>query len=103
MLTSALRSEGVDKLLASIDRHYDFKRNSGWKELTERRRQQSRFVGFVESLVRQHLLAAAEEVAGQDHLEDPFGAAQAYVTRLVDAHNQITTGPLRVAAGTEPQ
>jgi LAO/AO transport system kinase len=101
VLTSALRREGVDRLLAEIDRHHQFTGSSAWRQLTEQRRQQSRFVGFVESLVRQQLLGAAQEAAEQERLTDPFGAAQEYVTRLLDAHTQITAGPHRVAAGTE--
>lgn len=101
VLTSALRREGVDRLLTEIDRHYEFKDSSAWKEMTEQRRQQSRFVGFVESLVRQHLMSAAWEAAEQERLADPFGAAQEYVMRLLDAHTEITSDPQRVAAGTE--
>lgn len=101
VLTSALRREGVAELLAQVDRHYDFQGSSAWKQLTEQRRRQARFVGFVESLVRQHLLTAAEEAVEQERLTDPFGAAQEYVMRLLEAHTQITTGPLRAAAGTE--
>ena len=85
LLTSALRHEGVAELLASIDDHAGFTAANGWRAAVEVRRRRSRFVSFVENRLRQQARRAAESVADSDLLEDPYGAADAYVGRLLRA------------------
>lgn len=99
VLTSALRHEGVDELLRAVDEHYAFTAEAGWKATTELRRRRARFTAFVEARLRDVARAAAGAVSDDTVLDDPYGAAQAYVDRLVGPH--ATTDHSRDLSGME--
>jgi LAO/AO transport system kinase len=60
--TVAARDEGVDKLLAEIERHRDYMRTSG--EIDRRRRSHLRL--RVETILKERVVAAADRVLGVD-------------------------------------
>ena len=101
VLTSALRHEGISELVDAVDKHFAFTGATGWRVLTEARRRRSRFIAFVENRLRDELLAAAEASVDEESLSDPFGAAEDYVARLMQAQTAITAGPQRVTAEME--
>ena len=90
VLTSALRREGIDRLVAALDEHFAFTGSTGWRAHTERSRQRARFVAFVQDRLRDELLSHVEADADGAGLSDPFGAAEEYVERLLKAHSTIT-------------
>ena len=60
--TVAARDEGVDKLLAELERHRDYMRTSG--EIERRRRSHLRL--RVETILKERVVAAADRVLGVD-------------------------------------
>ncbi|PYQ56156.1 MAG: hypothetical protein DMF53_26500, partial [Acidobacteria bacterium] len=60
--TVAARDEGVDKLLAEIERHRDYMMTSG--EIDRRRRSHLRL--RVETILKERVVAAADRVLGVD-------------------------------------
>lgn len=86
---SALRQDGVSDLVAALDEHLAFLGSSGWRTHVEARRQQARFVAFVQDRLRQELLAAVATAAEGVVLSDPYGAAQEYVERLLKAQSAL--------------
>lgn len=86
VLTSALRHEGVADLLRAVEDHYAFTAANGWKAASELRRRRARFTAFVETRLREVARAAVDTVPDDAVLDDPYGAAQLYVDRLVGSH-----------------
>jgi LAO/AO transport system kinase len=86
---SALRHDGVAGLVDTLDTHLAFLGATAWRTHLERRRQQARFVAFVEDRLRQDLLAAVATAAEGVVLADPYGAAEEYVERLLKAQSQL--------------
>ena len=77
--TVAARDEGVDKLLAELERHRDYMRSSG--EIERRRRSHLRL--RVETILKERVVAAADRVLGVD--------------REVERGHQKKVDPYRVA------
>lgn len=99
---SALRGEGIDALVAAADRHYAFTGATAWRAAAERARSRARFNAFVADRLREELLKAAEETLDDQRLADPYGAAEAYVDALLNAHRRLTA-PSRAAAVPETE
>lgn len=91
LAVSALRHEGVDALVAAFDEHIAFLGSSDWHVHAERRRQERRFIAFVQDRLREDLLAAVAGEATGAVLTDPYGAAEKYVARLLEAQSTITS------------
>jgi LAO/AO transport system kinase len=91
---SALRNDGVAELVAALDEHVAFLGSSGWRTHLESRRQQARFVAFVQDRLRQDLLTAVATTAEGVVLSDPYGAAEEYVERLLKAQSQLEQSQL---------
>jgi LAO/AO transport system kinase len=83
VLTSALRHDGVAELLAAIDQHFAFTGTNGWREAVELQRRRARFQTFVEARLQREARRLADTVDAQQLLEDPFGAAEQHVARLL--------------------
>jgi LAO/AO transport system kinase len=93
VLTSALRNDGIDRLVECLDDHFAFTGESGARAHVERRRQRARFSAFVQDHLRDELLNSLEADCDGAVLADPYGAAEEYVERLLKAHSTITPGP----------
>lgn len=89
LAVSALRHEGVDALVAALDEHLAFLGAGEWRTHVEDRRQQARFVAFVQDRLRQDLLGAVATAAQGVVLDDPYGAAEEYVERLLKAQSAL--------------
>jgi len=89
LAVSALRQDGVADLVDALDEHLAFVGATEWRTHLERRRQQARFVAFVEDRLRQDLLAAVATAAEGVVLTDPYGAAEEYVECLLKAQSQL--------------
>lgn len=93
LAVSALRHEGIDELVAALDEHLAFVGSSEWRTHIETRRQQARFVAFVEDRLRHDLLSAVATAAEAVVLDDPYGAAEDYVERLLKAQSALDAPP----------
>ncbi|GAA0997307.1 methylmalonyl Co-A mutase-associated GTPase MeaB [Acrocarpospora macrocephala] len=90
LTVSALRGEGVAELAAAVDEHHAFTGATAWRAAAERARGRSRFTAFVADRLRGELLKAAEETLGDTRPADPYGAAEAYVGALLNAHRTLS-------------
>jgi LAO/AO transport system kinase len=93
LTVSALRHDGIEELVAAVDEHLAFLGASEWRTHVENRRQQSRFVAFVQDRLRDDLLAAVAIAAEGVVLDDPYGAADEYVERLLKAQSALDAPP----------
>jgi LAO/AO transport system kinase len=102
---SALRQDGVGDLVTAIDEHFAFLGSTGWRAQVESRRQQTRFVAFVQDRLRQDLLSVVATAAEGVVLTDPYGAAEEYVERLLKAQSALdpasSEGSSRALPGEE--
>jgi LAO/AO transport system kinase len=89
LAVSALRQEGIVDLVDKLDEHLAFLGRTEWRTHLENRRQQARFVSFVQDRLRQDLLAAVATAAEGVVLSDPYGAAEEYVERLLKAQSEL--------------
>ncbi len=96
---SALRQDGIENLLCALDEHLAFLGRTDWRAHVENRRQQARFVAFVQDRLRQDLMAAVATAAAGGVLSDPYGAAGEYVERLLKAQSAL--GPAGVSGSSE--
>jgi LAO/AO transport system kinase len=99
----ALRDEGIDRLLAEVERHREHLLASG--ELAARRRSQLRL--RVETLLKQRVVATADQVLGLD-LEvergfaarlDPYRVADRLFAGVVDAAREAPEPPETIGGG----
>ncbi len=94
---SALRQEGVAELVDAVDEHYRFTGRTQWRAAHEHARRRARFVAHAGDRLREELLETAADARA---LTDPYGAAEEFVTELIEAHRRLTA---HRAAGAETE
>ncbi len=104
--TVAARDEGVDKLLAEIERHRDYMRTSG--EIDRRRRSHLRL--RVETILKERVVAAADRVLGVDRevergherKVDPYQVADRLFSGVLEDAREEAREEIELAAEEGP-
>jgi LAO/AO transport system kinase len=104
--TVAARDEGVDKLLAEIERHREYLQSSG--EIDRRRRSHLRL--RVETILKERVVAAADRVLGVDRevergherKVDPYRVADRLFTGVLEDAREEAREEIELAAEEGP-
>lgn len=86
---SALRQDGIAQLVRALDRHSDFIASTQWKAIHERERRHAQFIAIVGDRLREELLAVAGQTRNDQHLTDPYDAAEDFVQAVLRAHHPL--------------
>src|SRR5436305_5114730 len=101
--TAAAREEGIDRLLAAVERHREFLRTSGEME----RRRLSHLRLRVETILKERVVAAADRVLGVDrevergHRQrlDPYRVADRLFSGVLEDAREEAAAETEAAAG----
>jgi LAO/AO transport system kinase len=96
LATVAAKGEGIEELMAALDRHFDFLSRTGGLRARRRKRLRERVIEVVELKIRQRLWTNA---ATNDWIETRIGALEAgeatpfaVADELLERSGEILTG-----------
>ena len=97
---SALRQDGIDELIKTVDEHLARITSTGWREHTERGRRRAEFAALVTDRLRAELLGGATPA---DAVADPHAAADRFVTAVSELLRTSAERPSGNTASAETE